>query len=133
MTELPNLPKTNKQREATFSLKFREWIMANPRVSCTFEMKDTRGKNYLNFKEVGDKQIAYGLAVNSDKGVLIRVQGINGEPDYAYYRNAPSHIVIKYPKGWVMVTTETFIMEKKRSKVKSLTYSRAKDIAVIHS
>jgi hypothetical protein len=128
---LPNLPKTHKHREASFSLKFREWIMDNPRISCSFEMKDTRGKNYLRFDEVTDVQRNYGMSIKNDKGTLIRVQGLSGEPDYVYFRNAPAYLVINYPSGWVILDIETFIMEDKRSKTRSLSWGRAKDLSTV--
>lgn len=131
MSDLPSLPKQNKQREASFGVKFREWIMKNPRYSCTFEMKDTRGKNAMPFSEITPQQRAWGLAVSSDEGVLIRVQGLSGEPDYSYYRNAPAYVVIRYKEGWAMISIETLIMEDKRSKQRSLTWKRAKDIAIL--
>ncbi len=128
---LPNLPKQNKRKEASFSLKFREWLMKNPRISCSFEMKDTRGKNSLKFSEVTDVQRNYGMSIKSDKGTLIRVQGLAGEPDYVYFRNAPSYLVINYPQGWVILDIETFIMEDKRSKVRSLSWNRARELSTV--
>jgi len=126
---LPELPKQHKQREASSSIDFRDFIEKHPMAeSCTFEMKDTRGKDYLNFNEVKDKQIAYGLSVNSNKGTLIRVQGLRGEPDYSYFINAPSYIVIHYPCGFFMIETKVFVEEKNRSNSKSLNSTRAKEI-----
>lgn len=126
---LPNLPKTHKHCEATFSLKFRAWLKENPRISSAFEMKDTRGKNAFPFSELTDVQRAYGMSIKSDKGTLIRVQGLAGEPDYVYLRNAPALVVIKYKQGWAAIDIETLIMEDKRSKKRSLTWSRAIDLA----
>lgn len=129
---LPKLPKQNKHREADFSILFRNWIKKNPRISGSYEIKDTRSKNYLSFKEVSDLQINYGLSINSDEGTLIRVQAINGgEPDYIYLRNAPAYIVIKYPKFFCIIDIGTFDLEIKRSKVRSLTGSRAKELSTV--
>jgi len=118
-----------KRREAKFSILFRHWIMANPQVSCTFEMKDTRGKDYLPFSEVKEHQIDYGLAIKGQHGVLMRVQGINGEPDYSYFRNAPAWVVIKYPKFFCIVDVEKFHEEHIIYKQKSLSIERARRIA----
>jgi hypothetical protein len=128
---LPPLPKQNKNREASFSLKFREWLMKNPRISCSFEMKDTRGKNSLKFSEVTDVQRNYGMSIKSNRGTLIRVQGLSGEPDYVYFRNTPAYLVINYPQGWVIMDIETFIMEDERSKIRSLSWSRAKELSTV--
>lgn len=130
--KLPELPQVNKKQEANSSLKLREWIMSNPRSSCSIEMKDTRGKNYLNYSEIGQEQINYALAIQeSEKGVLIRVQGMNGEPDYIYLRKEPALFGIKYPKGICLINVNNLVHEMKTFKKKSLDFSRAKDIAII--
>lgn len=104
--------------------------MKHPRATSAIEMKDTRGQTSLPFREVSDEQIAYGMAIKGDKGVLIRVQGLSGEPDYVYLRNEPSYVIVKYPGCFTIIDIETFVLEKKRSKVKSLTQTRAKEIAI---
>ena len=119
------------KRESVFAIKFRHWIKANPMYNCTFEHKDTRDKNYFPFSELKQKQIDWALAVKSDKGVLMRNIGGSGEPDYNYYRNAFAWIVIKYPKGFVIIDIDTFLIEKESSKRKSLTWDRALKIATI--
>jgi hypothetical protein len=117
--------------ESKFSILFRHWIKANPQISGTYEMKDSKGKDYINFSEVTEDQINYGLAINSNKGTFIRVQAINGgEPDYVYFRNSPAYIVINYPKTFSIISIGTFILEKERSKRKSLTEQRASEISV---
>jgi len=129
---LPNLPKVNKKHEAKFSIAFRKWLEENPRHSCTFEMKDTRGKGSLPFSEVKGKQINWARAVKSDDGVLMRIEPIiEGMPDYAYYRNAPAYIVIKYPKMFCLIDVDTFVLERDRSKKASLSASRADDISTL--
>lgn len=117
--------------ESKSSITFRHYLRANPWLTCALEMKDTRGKGSLPFHEVSQAQIDYGLAIKSDKGVLMRVQAVaEGMPDYIYMRNEPAYIPIKYPNGFAVIDVETFVLEKKRSKVLSLTWSRACDIAV---
>jgi hypothetical protein len=61
------------------------------------------------------------------KGVLIRTEGVTGLPDYVYLRNEPSFVVIKYPKALVIISGETLVLEKKRTK--SLSLKRASEIA----
>lgn len=116
--------------EAKSAIQFRHWIRAHPRLSGAYEIKDSRGKNNLSFSEVTEHQLNYGLAIKGDKGVFIRVQGMGGEPDYIYLRNAPAYIVIKYPKQFCLIDVETFVLEKNKSKRKSLTAGRAKEIAI---
>lgn len=129
--ELPNLPRRNDQREAKFGLAFRRWIEKNPRVSSTFELKDTRGAKSLPFREVKEAQVRFGMSVKGDKGVLVRLMPlVEGTPDYGYFRNAPALIVIKYPSCFCIIDVETFHLEAKRSKKRSLSVSRARDIAI---
>lgn len=120
-----------KKREADFSILFRHWLRANPmRQSCTFEMKDTRGKEMLPFSAVEPHQLVYMDSImTSPKGVLIRVQGTNGEPDYIYLYRDPTYIVVKYPDCFCIIQYAHFVDEKESSKRKSLTVERARQIA----
>lgn len=130
---LPKLPKKHKHIETDFGTKvFKPWIEKNAHLfySCTFETKQTETDS-IPFSEVKDPQIDASLCVKwSDKGYLIRnTLAATGTPDYSFYRNSPAYVVIKYPSCWVVIDIETFIEEKKRSKRKSLTCDRAKEIA----
>ncbi len=117
--------------EAKSSILLRHYLRANPFHSCSMEVKDTRGKDYLNFSEVKDEQINYGLAIKGKKGVLIRVEAIaEGMPDYVYLRNCPAYVVIKYPKLFAIIDIETFVKEKQKSQRKSLTSARASEISI---
>lgn len=121
-----------QKKEADFSILLRHYLKAHPLpVSCPLEIKDTRGKEYFSYAELKEEQINNALASKSDKGNLIRVSvGTVGAPDYCFYRNSPAYIVIKYPLGFVFVDIETFIMERDRSKRKSLTWGRAQEISI---
>lgn len=129
MTKLPDLPRVLKHKEADFGLRFRKWIESNPRFSSSFELKQTN-KDSIPFSCVEQTQLDWGMRIKSNKGALIRVQGVNGEPDYIWCRNMPAYIVIKYPKLFCLIDIETFILEKKKSKRKSLTSKRAIEIAI---
>lgn len=126
---LPPLPQQNKRKEADFGLVFRHWIEKSPYRTATFEMKYARSNNSIAFSEVTEKQIAYALAVRSDKGVLIRNVDKDGIPDYTYLRSEPSYICVKFKKSFCLIDPETWVLESKRSKRRSLTESRAKDIS----
>jgi len=121
-----------KKSEADFSLVLRHYLKANPLpISCPIEVKDTRGKDYLAFSEVKEEQINNAMASKSSKGNLIRIaNGTIGAPDYAWYINSPAPIFIHYPKWMIVIDTETFVLEKNRSKRKSLTLERAKEISI---
>lgn len=124
-----DLPKQNKKKEANFGTVLREWIMKNPYMTCTFETKFAHSNNSLPFSDVKDKQIAYAMAVRGDKGVLIRNRDDEGIPDYTYLRSEPSYIVIKFRSCFVLIDPETWQLESKRSKRRSLTESRAREIS----
>lgn len=121
------------RHESKSSLTFRKWVSANAGslISCTFEMKDSRGEDSLPFIKIEEPQIDHAMAIKwSKKGDLIRVEsGTIGAPDYVFYKNAPAYIVIKYPNCFTIIDIETFTEEKARSKRKSLTVVRAKEIA----
>ncbi len=133
MNKLPILPKKIKTVEAEFGTKvFKKWVENNAHAlySCTFELKQTHTDS-IPFNCVEEPQVDASMCVKwSNKGYLIRNQaGTPGAPDYSFYRNAPAYIVIKYPKFFVLIDIEMFIEEKKKSKRKSLTSDRAKEIA----
>lgn len=129
MTNLPPLPKQHKQREAKSGTDLKHFFEKNKPATCSLEEKHTRGKDYLPYSEVKPEQIAFALRISSDKGAWIRTLGQQGEPDHIWLRNEPAYIVIKYPKGTAFITINNFIFEKERSKRKSLTWERAKEIA----
>lgn len=125
---MPPLPKQNKKREADFGIQLRAWLENNPRFSCALELKQTTTNSIL-LSSIDQKQIAFGLQMRSDKGILIRVQGIQGEPDYIWCRNMPSYIVVRYPKSFHLIPVESIALEQKRSK--SLNAQRAEAISTV--
>ena len=121
-----------KKREAEWTTtKFRKWIKKNPLISAPIEIKLTT-KDSIPFSAVAEHQLDALLACKSDKGFLWKIPdfGFTNPFDCLYYRNSPAFIVIKYPKGHFVIDVETFVLEKERSKRKSLTYARAKEIAL---
>lgn len=119
-----------RKREADFGVLFRHWLKANPRHSCAFELKQTTKKS-IPFSCLEDHQIDYLQAIKGSKGVLIRVQGTNGEPDYIYLRNCPAKVVLKFPKVFHLIDIDAFVLEKSRSKIKSITSERAEQISTL--
>lgn len=133
--QLPNLPQQNSQKEASFGVKLRKFYEKNPQLTCSIETKQTQTDS-IPFSAIEEEQLQFALAIRSDKGVLMRIAPIvKGMPDYIYMRNEPSWITIKYPKGMVWISPDRFIAERNTSKRRSLTWSRACEIAskVIHS
>jgi len=120
-----------KKREADFGVRFRHWIRANPQYSSAYELKQT-SKSSIPFSCLEEHQASYLMAIRrGDKGILTRVQGTNGEPDYIYLRNFPARIVIKFPTKFEIIDIETFLLERNRSKKKSLTAERAGEISIM--
>ena len=126
---LPELPKQNKSTEADFGLTFRKWIRANPPkvMGEVYELKHTRGEDYLAFDAVEPEQVAYGGKIEA-RGELVRVMGSRGEPDYIWV-HGPSWIVVKYPTFWCMIRRDKWLWERNMGKRKSLTSARAREIA----
>lgn len=122
------------KRESKFiSKSFHPWIRAYPMLSGPFEFKQTRTSS-ISLSCVSDHQLNALMACKSDKGFFYKIsdESQGYKPfDGFYYRNAPAHVVIKYPNKFEIIDVETFIMEKKRSKVKSLTSKRASEISVL--
>lgn len=119
-----------KKREATFSVLFRHWIRANKQTSAPYEMKQTTTDS-LPFRELKEAQVMWLQAAKSDEGVLIRVIGHGGEPDYAYYRNSPAWVVVKYPDRFCVIDIDIFVTFRDTIFRKSLTADHAQGIAAL--
>lgn len=121
------------KRESKFSILFRHWIMANPHVlprACSIEMKQTTTDS-IPYSSLGESQINYASAISeSSKGVLVRVLGGGGEPDYIWLRRQPAYIAVKFPTFFCVISIAVWqnqkVPDKKR---KSLTAERARQIA----
>lgn len=130
---LPSLPRQLQKKEAAFGIKFRRWIEQNPRMSAAYELKQVRGSS-MPFSAVEDHQIAALMTVKGKKGLLYKIpdDSRGAKPfDYFFLREEPAYIVIKYPEFFCMIDIETFLMESKRSKRRSLLGSRAQEISTI--
>lgn len=119
-----------QKHEADFGIRFRHWLKANPRHSTAFELKQCKSSS-IPFKALEKHQAEYLQAIKSDRGVLVRVQGTNGEPDYIYLRGLPASVVIKFPDAFHIIDIDTWLLEAKKSKRKSLTSSRANEISTV--
>src|ERR1035437_11017757 len=109
-----------KHREAEGGRLLRHWIKANPQFTMSIETKQTE-KDYINFSEVKQAQLDWGLAIMSDKGVLMRVEAVvEGMPDYVYLRNVHAFICVKYPDFFCFICVDKWVEEVDKGK-KSLT------------
>lgn len=122
-----------KKREANFTLRFRHWLKANPMPSAAFELKQTTGFS-IPFSAVQEHQIDALRAVKSSKGLIHKIsdETRSYSPfDVFYLRNAPAFVVLKYPNSFHLIDVDTFCMESERSKRRSLTEVRAKEISTV--
>lgn len=128
---LPKLPKQNKKEEADFGLAFRAWWEIH-KLPGEFELKDTRGKPSFLFSELSHEQEVIANLATSKRGVLVRrASGTIGGADYSGLVESPYWVAIRFPKFWCIISYKTLILERDRSKRKSLTAERAQEIAII--
>lgn len=131
---LPDLPRTLNKKEANWTTNFlKKWVLEESTLpSGPIEVKQTT-ENYLSFSAVSDQQLMDLIACTTRKGHWWKVadMGRKNDFDVVFYRNSPAWIIIKYPKGFVVIGAQTYKMEMERSTRKSLTWERAKDIAII--
>ena len=137
MNTLPNLPIKHNKPEATFGEKLVQFVskLNEPffNYPCWIEIKETTD-NLFYFRQLEDLQISKLLKIKNE-GLLIRIteassNGTHGIPDYAWTYKQPAYVGIRYAKSWCFIDIETFVMEKERSKRKSLTEQRAIEISI---
>lgn len=122
------------KREAKFGILFRHWIKRFNLVftAAAFELKQTTGSS-IPFNCLPDHQIEALQAAAGRKGLLYKApddsRGIKPF-DYFFLRRSDGYVVIKYPKRFFLIRVQDFLDEKKKSKRKSLTEKRAKEISV---
>jgi len=121
-----------QKKEASFSTQFGHYLMSGRFKSPwgPTELKDTRGKERFPFKELKEAQVNHLLACTTKKGIVMRTIGATGIPDLCPYKNSPAYVAIKYPKEFFIIGINTYVLERGRSKSKSLTRERARDICI---
>lgn len=128
---LPDLPRTTKHREADFGVVFRKWWEKNPQVG-EYEIKDTRGSDSFPFSEFSEEQETVARMATDGRGVLVRrTTGTVGGADYTGLVHSPYWLVIRFPGHFEVISVGTFLLEKSRSKRKSLTSLRAREISTV--
>lgn len=119
------------RREANFQSKFRHYLQARVRKPGVYEVKQTT-QDSLPFKAVLEHQIESLLAAKHRCLTYKPPDDTRGfKPcDFLHFAgDVQAYIVIKYPKGWVMIEIDVWVREEKQSTRKSLTWQRAKEIA----
>lgn len=131
---LPELPRILNKKEASWTTKFlKHWVLDESTLpSGPIEVKQTK-MDSIPFNAVSEQQLADLLACMSSRGHWWKVadMGRKNDFDVVFYRNAPAWIVVKYPKGFVVISASVYQLEMNRSARKSLTWDRALAIATI--
>lgn len=121
-----------QKREANFTLRFRHWLKANPSISAAYELKQTTTDS-IPFSAVKEHQIEALQAVKSPHGLLYKApddsRGVKPF-DLFYLRNTAACVVVKYPREFSIIDVDMWVTEQKRSKRKSLTCARAREISI---
>lgn len=134
---LPQLPIYRQNKEATFGEQLVQYVakLKEPffPYSCKIEIKQTTNNTFY-FKQLEDLQIIK-LKKIKHEGLLIRIteatsNGTHGIPDYDWVYKQPAYVGIKYDKSWCFIDIDTFVLEKERSKKKSMTEERAREISI---
>ncbi len=121
------------KREASFTTRFRSYLRAYPMPSSAFELKQTTTDS-IPFSALQEHQADALLATKSQTGLLYKApdDSRSSKPyDLFYLRNAYAWVVIKYPHAFYIIDIDTFLLESKNSKRRSLTSARAKEIATL--
>lgn len=133
MIKLPALPRVLNKREANWSTTaFRPWALKKFEYTAIFEVKHTHGKDSLAFSEVKASQVAKMIQIRHHKFLWKNPDtGEETPPDFFLLVKEPTFVVIKYPKGVAIIPIDVWCLESQRSKRRSLTWERAKDLSTI--
>ena len=133
---LPPLPKTTKKEEADFGAKLVEHCNKHGffEYPCWTEIKKTDEKNTFYFRQLEPLQVIKLRKIKYE-GFMIRITqassgGTAGIPDYTWVYKQPAYVGIKYDKSWCFIDIDTFVLEKERSKKKSMTEERARELSI---
>jgi len=118
-----------KKREANFNSLFNKWVKNVYRKTAAFELKQTTTDS-LPFSALQEHQAQALLQARWETFVFkIPDAGYQNPFDCFSLSGVPAYIVIKYPDFFCLIDIETFLLESKRSKRRSLTSERAKELS----
>lgn len=117
------------KREANFNSLFNKWVKNVYRKTAAFELKQTTTDS-LPFSALQEHQAQALLQARWETFVFkIHDAGYQNPFDAFSLSGVPAYVVIKYPDFFCLIDIETFMLESKRSKRRSLTSFRAQEIA----
>lgn len=118
------------KREAAFTTKFNHWARKNVRAPAVFEIKQTSAA--LPFARVEPHQRRALMAALSAEPFAYKIPdtGPAHRPfDTVLFGYMDAYVVVSFGKEFYGIGVELFLEEEKRSKRKSLTEERAREIA----
>ncbi len=119
------------KREANFQTTFNHWLKNVYKKTGAFELKQC--ETSLPFSAVVPHQIEALQAVRHSTFVhKIPDLGLQNPFDVYCLTEQPAYIVIKYTKGVSIIPIDTFVLESKRSKRRSLTWERSQELSTVN-
>lgn len=117
--------------EAKCQTKFNHWVKNVFKKTAAFELKQTQTDS-IPFSDVKPHQVEALEAVRNGVFVWkIPDAGYQNPYDSFCMSNEEAYVVIFYPKSFELIPINGFLLERERSKRKSLTYERARAISTI--
>lgn len=118
-------------KEKDYQRQFNHWIKNVYKRTAAFELKRATGSS-LPFSAVAPHQIE--ALQHASNGVLVyKIPDVGYQNPFDCFSLAgvPAYVVIKYDHSFELIAIDTFVLESKRSKRRSLTSKRASEIATI--
>ena len=128
-----NMNKQEQKAQTQFNHYVKEVFLKTNSGGFAFELKHSRGKDYISFSEIKEHQIN-ALSAVTGSGLVYKLSdsSLGQKPfDSIAFKNCQAFLVCFYPKSFELIPINNFIFEMERSKRKSLTYERAKAISTI--
>ena len=131
--KLPDLPKQIVKREASWTTaKAKKWCHDNLMMPWIVEVKHTRGATSLPYREIRTAQRKWSKLAIGERGGVWKPSDISKDEkpgDLFGIGSMDYWFLIKYPKGFVVVSAGRLFEEERMSKRKSLTWEGAQEIA----
>ena len=118
-------------KEKDWQSYFNKWVKNVYKKTACFELKKATGDS-LPFCAVVPHQVE--ALQNASNGVLVyKIPDVGYQNPFDSFclAGVPAYVVIKYPNSFELIAIDEFIFERDRSKRKSLTALRAKEISTI--
>lgn len=119
------------KHEANFNTIFNHWLKEIYKKTGAFELKQTKTDS-IPFSSIVEHQKA--ALYNSKNSVLVYKipdAGFQNPYDCFCMSGVDAFVVIKYPNFFCLIDIDVWIEEEKKSERRSLTSSRAKEIATL--